>query len=259
MSQILTFDEIKALADQKYQNAISIFFPSHLADGAIQQDQTRLKNLLRSASEKLSERKLTPEEVSKLLDPIEKLIDDIDFWTSKGKGFVILISENFEKHFKVSVEIEEKIYVDNKFHFKPLLPLYSDNGHFYLLAISQKHVSLFECTKFECNELHPVAMPKSLEEALGKETPIDNLQFHSSNTNGGTPIFYGGGSDNNQNEDQVKRFLNEVDKGLKGVLANTLDPLVLAAVDYYHPIYKEITNYQNSILKGLVVVQMISA
>ncbi|MGH8601563.1 MAG: hypothetical protein ACREXR_01905, partial [Gammaproteobacteria bacterium] len=43
--------------------------------------------------------------------------------------------------------------VEHRFHLKPLFPLISGDGTFYLLALSQNEVRLFKGSRYHINEL----------------------------------------------------------------------------------------------------------
>src|SRR6185503_15671812 len=67
----------------------------------------------------------------------------------------------------------------DRFHLTPLLPLLNGNGHFHLLALSQKDVRLYMGDRETLHEVELRGVPRSVEEALHYEVSEHSLQFHS--------------------------------------------------------------------------------
>ena len=64
----------------------------------------------------------------------------------------------------------------DRFHLKPLLPLLTGDGRFYVLAVSQNAVRLLQGTRHSIHEIRPELMPKSFADAThfwGKEREQD--------------------------------------------------------------------------------------
>ena len=72
---------------------------------------------------------------------------------------------------------------------KPLFPLLSGDGRFYVLALSQKSVRLLEGTRDSVSEVDLEGVPESLAEALGTDQTVRQSEFRA--VGSGAP---GGGS-----------------------------------------------------------------
>jgi hypothetical protein len=95
-------------------------------------------------------------------------------------------------------------------------------------------------------DLHGV--PKSLRDAIG--VPDFDRTFESSYLRGA--VFHGQGPGKELKKEELLRFFNAIDHGLHEYLRNEHVPLLLAAVDYYHPIYKLANRYPGLLDEGLV-------
>jgi hypothetical protein len=112
-----------------------------------QQDPIRFKNLIRQAEELLVSSGLRGQDARDLLEPVKKL-DNSEFWQYQSDGLAIFISTNVFRYYCLPLNFEELVVVTDRFHFKPLLPLLTGDGKFYILALSQNDVRLLQGTRY---------------------------------------------------------------------------------------------------------------
>lgn len=147
--------------------------------------------------------------------------------------------------------------VSDRFHIKPLLPLLSGDGRFYVLALSQNEVRLIQGTRYSVSEVDLEGVPESLAEALRYNDPEKRLQFHTSTrTPGGKgerpAMFHGHGvASADDPKDYISRYFHRVDEGLRDFLQGEQALLVLAGVDYLLPIYREVNTYPHLVDEGI--------
>ena len=247
---ILNPADLKSLITQQGKWSVSLYMPTHRVGREQQQDPIRLKNLLAEAETKLLANGLRRPEVEKLMRPAEELLWRDNFWRHQSDGLAIFLSSNFSVIYRLPAEFEELLIIANSFHIKPLLPLLSRVGTFYILALSLNNVRLFQATPDTISEI-TLSFPTSMDEALWMDGPERYLNLHSgsvSTRNGG--IFHGHGI----NEDEKKnilRFFQSVNEGLNTLIEDKTIPMILAGVDYLLPIYREANTYQN-VLEGSI-------
>lgn len=251
----LTSNELKALMESKAGSCVSIFFPTHRKGADTQQDPIRLKNLLKDAEDKLLEKGMRSASAKVLLQPAQDLISDTRFWSSQSDGLAVFLNpERFILH-RVPISFDELVVVADRFHIKPLLPLLSGDGRFYVLALSQNQVRLLQGTRFSVDEMKLDTIPGSLEEALQYEVTEKQLKWHgpsSAPSGKRAGIFHGHGGGIETTKDDILQFLRLVDRGLHEILRGDNAPLVLAAVEYVLPIYREVNTYPNLLEKGVI-------
>jgi hypothetical protein len=236
---------------------VSIYMPLHRAGRDQQQNPIRLKNLMAEAEKKLLEDGVRRPVAEKMLSPAEELLTDRDFWQHQANGLAVFLSEGYTKVFRLSEHFDEMVVVSNSFHVKPILPLLSGNGNFYILALSMNQVRLFRASREYVSEVELVDMPKSMGEALQIEDLQKNLGFHTdtANTVAGTggerpAIFYGQGVEANKKDD-ILQYFHKVDEGLSRHLEDDSLLMVIAAVDYLQSIYREASSYRNLLEAGI--------
>ena len=238
--RILSREELRTLIESPQQPMVSIYMPAHRT-GDSEQDPIRLKNLLRDAENQLISNGIHMQDASKLLKPAQQLLSDSYFWQHQGDGLAIFLSPEIFQYYRVPHSFQELVVVAERFHIKPLLPLFSEDGAFYILAVSQNRVRLLQCTRYYVREVTPEAVPESLAEALKYDQPEKQLQSHT--TGRGSAIFHGQGLGKDDDKVNILRYFQQVDHGLHELLREERVPLVIAAVDYLHPIYREANTY----------------
>jgi hypothetical protein len=164
--QLLTRQELKTLFEQRGEACVSLYMTTHRAGADVQQDPIRLKNLLREAEVTLNTMGLRSPEAGELLEPAQDLLGDSEFWQHQSEGLALFLSSRSFNAYRLPFEFEELVVVTNRFHVKPLLPLLSGDGRFYVLALSQNEVRLLQGTRYSVDEIELEDVPKSLVEAL---------------------------------------------------------------------------------------------
>jgi hypothetical protein len=245
----LTLDQIKELAQKTENPSISIFLPTHRAGLETQQDPIRFKNLLRDAEKQLLDGGMGPRDVSALLQSAQALLDDTNFWNHQSDGLAVFVSVDDFHSYALPFRVEELLVIAQSYYVKPVLPLFTNNGHYYILAISLNEVRLFEGTRYGVGQMAlPDGIPANMEEALRLDDPQKTLQMHPG---GGGGMFHGQGPGDEQQKVWIEQYLNLMDTNLKEIFREQNAPLVLAGVDYLLPMYRKVSEYQNIMEEGI--------
>ncbi len=238
-----TLENLRTLLECQEGPCISIYLPTHTKGGDTQQDPIRLKNLLKTAEEQLMQREMRTVSAKELLAPAQDLISDTRFWSHQSNGLAIFISEGQFILHSVPLAFDELVVVSERHHVKPLLQLLTGDGRFYVLALSQNQVRLLEGTKFSVIEMELDDIPASKQEALGYDEFEKQIKWHGqkppSPAGKQSGIFHGHGEGVDDSKDQILLFFRAVDKGLRDKVHCDGNPLILAAVDYLVPIYRD--------------------
>lgn len=252
--KLFSIDELATLATAAKDICVSIFLPTERRGVETQQNPIRFKNLLREAEEKLLATGMRGQDAKDLLKPIQEL-DEYEFWQHQSDGLAIFISGNVFSYYCVPLNFSELVVVNDRFHLKPLLPLLTGDGQFYVLALSQNQVRLFQGSRYSVNEMDLENVPQSIAEALKYDDPEKSLQFHTGTSPGGggdrAAVFHGQGAGNDEQKDNLLRYFRKVNDGLQELLKNQQFPLVVAGVDYLLPIYKQANTYPHLMDEGI--------
>jgi hypothetical protein len=249
---ILTRAELEQLMRKEQQWCVSIYMPSHRTGTEAQQDPIRLKNLLGEAEKRLSDQGVGRRDVQKMLEPASNFLQDSHFWQHQSDGLAIFLSSNRVRRYRLPLNFEELLVVEDHFHIKPLLPLFTGDGQFYILALSQNEIRLLNGTRDSVSEVDIGQVGGSLAEALPSGDYQAIFQHHTSSSDSVTFHGQGGGSDESA-KNELLRYFRLVSDGLTEFLQEDRAPLVLAGVEYLLPIYKEANTYPNlidTVIKG---------
>lgn len=255
---LLGIDELKTLAEPLNGVAVSLYMPAYRAGAETQQNPIRFKNLIKQVEAELQAHNLSRTAITELLQPALEL-DHHDFWQHQDEGLVIFLAEGCFRYYCLPLQFEELVVVSDRFHLKPLFPLLTGDGEFFILALSQKQVRVFQCSRYSVEELEVAGLPKSMNEALQYDETAQDGQFRISTPKGGTanPMpqagsFHGQGSpDRDDVKQDILQYFHLIDQALHEIFRNKTAPLVLAGVEYLMPIYREANTYQHLLEVGM--------
>ena len=252
---LISQDEIRTLIQKTGGPCVSIFMPT-VRVGDTQQNPIRLKNLLRSVHDRLeADWGLRNGRVGSLLEPVRDLLDDQTFWEHQSEGLALFRSADLFETFQLPLALRELAVVESRFHLKPLFPLLSGDGHFYILCLSQKNIRLLSCYRYSIQEVDLGDIPRSFTEAMGDLTRryTQSQAFSSARTVARSPIFHGHGTGEDDLKAEILKYFQIVDDGLSH-LAVDIDrdaPFVLAGVEYLLPRFQEATKLPHVLDEGL--------
>jgi hypothetical protein len=250
--QLLSRSQFEQLSQSASDYSVSIYLPTHVAGPEIQQDPIRLKNLLTEAESRLLAAGMSKHDIGPMLKPVYGLLGDERFWRYQSRGLAIFLTADSARMYRLPLSFESLVVVTNRFHLKPLLPLFFENRYFYILALSQNQVRFFQATRYDISEVSLDSVPTSLAAALKYDDPEKQQQFHNVSGDGSVPMYHGHGVGTSMDDkDDIRRFLAKVESGLQPYLQDDNIPLVLASVEYLQPIYRELNTYPHLVGEGV--------
>jgi hypothetical protein len=237
--------------------SVSIYLPTQRVTEEPKQDPIRLRNRLDAAREQLREGGLNHPQIEALLQPATALLDDRYFWQHQSDGLAIFLADGMAGIFRLPFSFPEMTVVDRRFHTTPLLPLVAADDRFYVLALSQNEVVLWQGdrTSIEPMEL-PAETPTSLAEAQPEGEAGRQLQWHTGTApapRGGrrAAVFHGHGGESDEKA-SIERFFRQVDAGVRELLRADEAPVVLAGVDYLLPLYGGVSDLRTITAQGIM-------
>jgi hypothetical protein len=229
-------------------SCISIYIPAHRSgkETLSGHDAINLKNQLKEIKNKLQEQGMLAGQIEKLVNPIMELVGNNDFWRHQSEGLALFLAENIFEKYVVPVSFREFNYLSSEFYLTPILPIFNDDGMFYLLTLKKDEIKFYECSKYSITELDiEDAVPSRLEDSVGYD--YDQKQQNRTQLGAKAPgSFHGNGENGSGEKNELRNFFREIDKGIMSRLRNQQEPpLVICCLDYYFPIYKEVNSHRN--------------
>lgn len=244
--------ELQSLLTEHEPPCVSIFMPT-LDPGDVdkQSASLRLTQLLEQAEERLIARGMPRSEALAIIAPgytVEQ--SRPHFWQYQSDGLAIFLAPNKVVSYQLPLAFAPQVVVDKHFYVMPLLPLLSGDGTFYLLALSQNRVRMFQGSHYTMRQIVLDHAPHSLAEAqrYDQVAPVRQVHTVGSGATGGryaTAVFTGQGSaaDEKLVKKAIEHFLRQVDSGVREVLAGQNAPLLVASVDMMRGLYHEVSDY----------------
>ncbi len=239
--ETLSKDDLKALVQKRKDLCISIYMPTHRSGAETQQNQIRFKNMIRDAEERLIASGMKPQDARNFLEKAQGMVNNVLFWRQRRDCMALFLSSDLFLHYNLPVRTAELIVVTDRFHLKPLLPLLSRDERFYILALSQNEVKLYEGTSLTIREVKIEGLPQGIGKALQADEPEKQVRFRSGGGGGERGAMISGhGADIEDTKDNLLRYFRQVDRVLKDALKDEHVPLILAGVEFLFPIYREV-------------------
>lgn len=247
---ILTKEIYENLLNTEKDIVISMYFPTYKMGADIKQNPIRFKQRIREAEDKLYNMEWKKGDVEVFLKPASDLIDERLFWENQSEGIAVFLSKDGIDYYNLPYEVQEYTVLSNKFYTKPLIPLFTGNGEYYILALSQNEVRLFKATKQTVQEIIMKDAPRNVGDMNIDYDPRTKLQIKTANPVGNSSLVYnatsqGQGVENDFDVNQLNRYFRAIDESLDKHIKKDNIPLIVAGVEYLMPIFKEISKYPN--------------
>jgi hypothetical protein len=176
-----------------------------------------------------------------MLEAPRALLDKGAFWAGRGEGLCVFLSESVFRYFRLPFVFGERVYIDNCFNIRPLLPVAVGEMPFNLLCVSQKGIRVYRGTRYRIDEVPLPAMPHGVSEALMLEETALHLQFRAQRGGQASPgTYHGQEPDLDNRKNYLSDYLHTVNRSLHGTTANSHLPVVFAGVEYLYHLYRQL-------------------
>jgi hypothetical protein len=250
---LLTRDDLKSFLTDRRGPCVSVYLPTRRGGG--EADPIRWRVHVKEAERRLTAAGLRTPEARLLLGPARALLEEPSFWRSQSDGLAAFLAPEFVRLYRLPVAFADRVVAARHFHVKPLLPLVCGNGRFFVLALSQHAVRLLQGTRHGVGELDLRGVPRSLAEALLAHEPEQPFTFHGRRAGAGAGawggVFHGHGVGIDDPKEELLHYFQKIDRGLHALLREEKAPLVLAAVDYLLPLYRQASTYPHLVATGV--------
>ena len=260
-------EEFRQLLEVSTEPAISMYMPtSDRQEMTFKTLRLQFRAHVDQAAEKLKQaEEIDPADYEPLLERLREMVDDRSFWNRTGDGVAVFMAPGFEAVYFLPVRFEGQCVVGHNFHTRPLLEHIAAPTDYWVLAIGEKEVTFWEGTPTGVEAVVIEDLPTSLQEALmlESEPDQDGINFRTGanystgpagtgvgNQGGGrgnlpSPIFHGHGGGKEEHNAYLRQYFSEVSQGIQEYLGGAEGPLILAAVDYCHPIFRQVSKLTN--------------
>ncbi len=255
--KLFQLEDLRTLAQIQRWPCITICQPTFRTGQETRENPIRLRNAVSAAIEQLMKTGHSKAEAAQFLTPVQDLNTSRDFWLHPADGLAVFVAPEFFRYYRVPLSLREDVVVADHFSLKQLLPLFTEDGRFYILALSQKQIRFFDATRTGIQERVVPDMVRSIEDLKQFEEVEAHLQGHTMSLTRSTRtdiVFHGQGNiaDKTTYKADVSQYLQLVSRQLERFLGAETAPLVLAAVEYEQSFYRQVNSYHNLLENGIV-------
>lgn len=252
-------EKLKELLQVPDGTATSIYLPTSRVGSEAQGDRLRFRAALDRADE-LTAAEEDDDAPSEELEELRPLVRDQEFWRYQADGLAVFVAPGFRRIYRVPTELPELVVVGPSFHTRPLIDLLQAPDRYWVLGLDQQAVRLWEGTADGLTPMNLADLPANFRDALGFEFERDYEIVHRRKAGpnrgepgrgGHQPTFHGHGVGHDDSEPELRKFFKQVDRGLGDLLSDEIGPLVLAAVQEYHPLYRRVSSLENLAPEGI--------
>lgn len=258
-------EEILELIDQDAQPTISIYMPIEHQNLVKKAIRLQFRGLVNQAAAQLKENgHYNAADYTPLLARLNQIVEDTSFWYNMDKGLAVFIAPDFERVFRLPTAFNPLAVVAPNFHTRPLMQYLSKPQKYWILGLGQNEVSLWEGNAAGVQPVELDTLPEKLQDALflDLEGERASTSFRGSGSRFGnngraqstpSPAFQSSGGSGSKEEHKtwIREYFSQVDAAVIDYLRGQQGPVVLAGVDYLHPLYRSITNLPNLASKGI--------
>jgi hypothetical protein len=134
-------DQLKELFRVDMAPAVSIYMGTHRRGAEVAAQPLRLRAAIEEAKGLLAADGARADDV---LEPLEALVGDREFWNHQADGLALFASQDFGRLYRLPVRLRDMVVVGPTFHTKPLIEFLQAPERFWVLAVSQKEVRIWE-------------------------------------------------------------------------------------------------------------------
>jgi hypothetical protein len=221
---------------------VSLFLPTPgTGPDAAAAARERFREILRRVEEELAGAGVEPEAARAVVRPGWWLLRDTAFWRHLSGGLAAFLCADFCRVFRLPIAFSERVVTGEHFFIKPLLPVLSGTGRFYLLGLGSVEIQLWECSERALRRLTRAELPRGLAQALDDPAWSGLAAAAGSLPRPGWDGRYA----------RLAQLLAQVDAGVRDLLRSQRAPLVLAADEALLPLYREINGYPHLVRRGI--------
>jgi hypothetical protein len=222
---------------------LSLYQPTHRSHPDNRQDSIRFRNLVKVLEASLR-RKYSNRDVAALLEPVQALAADREFWNHARDGLAVLRSAEVFRVYRLQRPVGEVAIAADSFHVKPLIRILQSADRYQVLGLSRKEIKLFEGNRDVLDEieLEPAAA-RAISDAAEDRADETYTRVW---THGAGPssagVRLGVGSKADKVDKDTERFFRAVDRAvLEHYSRPSALPLLLAALPEHHAAFRAVS------------------
>lgn len=236
---IPTHSEFNALNNVRGDACVSIYLRTSPLSHESDASRIELRNFARQAREQLEGEEFDKRRLAALMEEIEALDDDDEFWSMQANSLAIFATPDSLRTYRLGNQLTSMVEVADRFFLKPLLRAMTFSHSAYVLALSENAVRLVEIhADLPAVTVKIDNMPKDAASAAGKSTLNDRTGGRRLQGLEGQNVRF-------------QQYARKIDAALRPYLAGYDTPLILAATGRLESVYRAMNSYPHLLPEGI--------
>lgn len=254
MGMSLNHEKITLLESVIEGPCLSLYQETHRTSPDNIQDPIRFRNLVKLLMVSLHE-KYPQTESQGLLEPLESLANDSDFWAHTRDGLVVLVRAGQFHIFCLQHPVPELAVAEDVFILGPLRQYLQSIDRFQILGLGLHDIKLYEGNRNNLDEITPESgVPITISSVLGDDLKEigKSVSSHSGIGSGTTPSRHGYSDKQNEIDIDTEKYFRAVDKAVLQYHSRTSSlPLILSCLPEHQHLFHQISNNPFLLENGL--------
>lgn len=228
---IPTKADIEGIAALREPGCVSIYLPTGTTPPEADRARIELKNHLSQAVRALEALGVAKPRIAAVQAEGELILDDRDFWRYQSRSLAVFLDGEVAQTFRLPNRLNSVCEVADRFYVKPLLRAVTFPQSALILALAQNSVRLIRIAAEAPATLVDVdGMPQDVAAAAGLTS-----------ISGRSPDGRIQGSEGQKV--RMLEYVQAIDRALHPLLANSTEPLILAAAEPLTGIFRGASSY----------------
>lgn len=229
---------------------VSLYQPTHRHSP--QQDPIVFRNLLRRIEHSLKQQ-TDRDSVELIMEPLNKLEKDQDFWNTASDGIAVLAARDKCIVYSLHGPVNEIAVVSHGFHIKPLLQAFQSVESYHLLGLSRTRCNMYLGNRYGFSKIVTGPdFPGAMEDVVGEQSAEP---YSAQGYFGGTsePGMHHGQGDKKEGDDKdTEKYFRYVDRFVfENYSKLSKLPLILVALKEYHSLFGGISHNPYLLQEGV--------
>ncbi|GAA1442999.1 baeRF8 domain-containing protein [Leifsonia poae] len=230
---IPTKADIERIAAFREPGCVSIYLPTGTVPAEADRARIELKNHLAQAVKHLEDDGIPKTRIAAIAHEGESILEDRDFWRYQSRSLAVFLNGEVSETFRLPNRLGSSCDVSDRFYVKPLLRAVTFPQTALVLALAGNSVRLIRVSpEAPATTVDVPGMPRDVASAVGL-----------SSVSGRTADGRIQGSEGQKV--RLLEYVQAIDRALRPMLANSTEPLILAAAEPLIGIFRGANSYQH--------------
>lgn len=236
-----TTTDLHDLTDHRDDASLTIYLPSSPQPHESERIRLQLKSTVAEAAKRLVATGVAPERVRSVIEPLEALDGDHDFWVQQARSLAIFAAPNVLRTFHLANAVKQSLSVSDRFEVGALLRSVSFPHAAFVVTVTERGPRLYSVNATQpTHELPLEGLPADLHTVLETTAIEDDRSRVGARGATGDRI-------------ERQRYCRIIQKSVLAWIEGSDRPLILAANRELEPAYRAVNSYPGLADQGITV------